>query len=397
MFEFISNIFSKSNRAQEQISNQEGHSISTTSQQYGISKAYSDFEVVQNGVAMVVGACCEFDIDIKDSKKLSEGIPSIRKGKLHSLLNHKPNEHQDIQTFRSQIFMDYILEGNIFLYWDGAFLYHLPASSVVIEPDPKTYVKKYVYNNVEQFLPEEIIHIQDPGMSSIYRGTSRLHSAARSIEILSKMRDFQSNFFKNGCVPGLVLETDNNLGQAAKQRTIEHWMKQYNPVNGAKRPIILDNGLKLKAVSDTKFTDLDFEESSSAYERKILKALGIPPILMDGGNNANIAPNLRLFYLETILPIVRRYSAALERFFGFDLDVVTSNVTALQPELKEIASFYSTLVNAGIITSDEARIELRYPPKGGDNDKIRIPANIAGSASNPSEGGKPAASDITEN
>ena len=41
-------------------------------------------------------------------------------------------------------------------------------------------------------------------------------------------------------------------------------------------------------------------------EKIILKALGIPPILMDSGNNANIRPNMRLYYLETILPIVRK-------------------------------------------------------------------------------------------
>ena len=47
--------------------------------------------------------------------------------------------------------------------------------------------------------------------------------------------------------------------------------------------------------------------------------MGVPPILMDGGNNANIRPNHRLYYLETVLPIVRKIGFALERFFGFSL------------------------------------------------------------------------------
>ena len=34
--------------------------------------------------------------------------------------------------------------------------------------------------------------------------------------------------------------------------------------------------------------------------------MGVPPILMDGGNNANIRPNHRLYYLETVLPIVKK-------------------------------------------------------------------------------------------
>jgi phage portal protein BeeE len=133
---------------------------------------------------------------------------------------------------------------------------------------------------------------------------------------------------------------------------------------------------------------MDFDAAIRTHSDRVLSALGVPPILLSGGNNANISPNLRLFYLETVLPIVRRYTSAIERFFGYDVDAVTSNVSALQPELKDIASYHATLVNGGIISPNEARVELRYPPNTGHDD-LRIPANIAGSASNPSVGGRP--------
>jgi HK97 family phage portal protein len=385
----ISNIFSKANPAQEEIARTEGTNVGSN-QARTIENSYNEFEVVQNGVSMLVSACSEFDIDIKKDKKVVDGVvKNLKVAKLNQLLNYAPNPYQDIQAFRAQVFMDFILEGNIFLYWDGLHLYHLPAKNVIIVPDAKTYVSKYTYNNKTDFKPEEIIHVQDPGMDSIYRGTSRLQSALRSTSVLTKMRDFQDNFFGNGCVPGLVFETDNTLGEVAKDRTISRWMKHYNPKNGAKKPMILDSGLKLKSVMENKLSDLDFQSSTELYERKILKALGIPPILMDGGNNANIAPNLKLFYLNTVLPIVRKYTAALERFFGFDLEPITGTVSALQPELKETAGYYTSLVNGGIITPDEARVELRYEPKGGDSENIRVPANIAGSATNPDQGGKP--------
>jgi phage portal protein BeeE len=119
-----------------------------------------------------------------------------------------------------------------------------------------------------------------------------------------------------------------------------------------------------------------------------MTAIGVPPILLQGGNNANIAPNLRLFYLETVLPIVKLYISAVERYFGYDVEAITSTVSALQPELKDIATYHQTLVNGGVITPNEARTELRYAKiEGGDT--IRVPANIAGSAANPSQGGRP--------
>jgi hypothetical protein len=152
--------------------------------------------------------------------------------------------------------------------------------------------------------------------------------------------------------------------------------------------MILDSGLKPSPISSATFQEMDFDTSIKTHDTKVLKALGVPPVLLDGGNNANISPNLRLFYLETIMPIVLKYVSALERYFGYDIAPITSNVSALQPDMKDVATYHSTLVNAGILTPNEARIELRYDKKPGA-DEIRIPANIAGSASNPSEGGAP--------
>jgi phage portal protein BeeE len=102
-----------------------------------------------------------------------------------------------------------------------------------------------------------------------------------------------------------------------------------------------------------------------------------------------------MYYLETILPIVRKINFAFERFFGFDLREDISNVPALQPELRDQAAYYSTLVNTGIITPNEARESLRMEALDG-LDEVRIPANIAGSAANPEEGGRPPEEDENE-
>jgi hypothetical protein len=116
--------------------------------------------------------------------------------------------------------------------------------------------------------------------------------------------------------------------------------------------------------------------------------LGVPQILLDGGNNANISPNLRLFYLETVLPINRSFVSAVERYFGYDIEPITSSVSALQPELKDVAAYLTSLVNGGVLSPNEARVELRYEKLAG-HDEIRIPANIAGSAVDSSQGGAP--------
>lgn len=376
----------KLNPAQEYISREQGVFINTDSA-LTYNQAFEKLETVNRGVNMIVSGCSSLDYDIKD-KKMDGRVNGVRQKTIAQLLNYAPNPYQSAQDFRNNIFTDFLLEGNIFIYWDGVHLYHLPATRVQIETDPKTFVAAYRYNMTTVFKPDEIIHIKDLAAISIYRGTSRLISADRNIKILYKMQTFQEQFFENGAVAGLILTSDNTLSQVAKDRTIANWSAKYSPKNGARRPMILDSGLKpAPGISDS-FQEMDFDTSIKTHDSKILKSLGVPPILLDGGNNANIAPNLRLFYLETILPILNKFSSGVERFFGYDIEPITTSVSALQPELKDVAAYHSTLVNAGIISPNEARQELRYETKPG-NDDLRIPANIAGSAANPSQGGAP--------
>lgn len=202
------------------------------------------------------------------------------------------------------------------------------------------------------------------------------------------MRDFQDNFFKNGAVPGLVLKSPNTLSEKIKERMIQSWTARYRPDAGGRRPLILDGGIEIDSVSNVNFKELDFQAAIEENEKIILKALGVPPLMLDSGNNANIRPNMRMYYLETILPIVRKMNFALERYFGFLLAEDISDIPALQPELRDQSQYYTSLVNAGIISPNEARGSLGFDAVEGYDD-LRVPANIAGSAVNPDEGGRP--------
>jgi len=380
----------KFNRAQPQIALEAGTDVSTTAQPI-YEQAFERVEAVNRGVSMIVQAAASLDYDVKSSLS-SSVVAGTRAKQLNNLLNYRPNPYQSAQDFRKNIFTDLILEGNAFIYYDGAFLYHLPAQQVDIETDEKTFISGYSYSNSSiKFSVDEVFGVHDTSSKSIYRGTSRLAAARQSIETIYSMQQLQKNFFDNGAVFGVVFGTDNTLSQAAKEKTIQHWMQKYNPKLGTRRPVILDSGLKPMPLAQTNFRDMDFDAAMRTHQEKILLALGVPPILLHGGNNANISPNLRLFYLETVLPVVRKYVSAIERFFGYDVEPITSSVSALQPELKDIAQYHSTLVNSGIITPNEARAALRFGAIEG-NDALRVPANIAGSAANPAQGGRPSES-----
>ena len=379
----------KENPAQVLISRDEGITINTREVVTNYRNAYEQLEVVNRAVNMIVDDVAEIPFDVGEKiLGMSPIKKELRRTRVELLLNKEPNPFQDVNAFKRNLVIDLLIDGNIFIYFDGRHLYHLPAQHMTIYTDEDTYVEKYQYDSSIDYKPSEIIHIKENSFNSIYRGVPRLKPAFRTMQLLGSMRRFQDNFFKNGAVPGLVLKSPNTLSEKIKERMLQAWVARYNPQSGGRRPLFLDGGLEVENLTEINFKSLDFQEGIAANEKIILKALGIPPILLDGGNNANIRPNHRLYYLETILPIINKIAYAFERYFGFKLDENVSGIPALQPELRDQASYYATLVNTGIMSPNEAREALRLESIDGF-DTPRIPANIAGSSANPEEGGRP--------
>lgn len=379
----------KLNPGQSDIVDSQGESFSS-SNTTSYRKAFDNIEVVNRGVSLIVDCASEVLIDIGDKLDVEVEYKYIRPKKLETILNFKPNPYISSDVFRRNIYIDLIIEGNAFIYFDGSYLYNLPACDVEIHADRKTFIKSYKYLDTE-YLPEEIIHIRDNSAKSIYRGESRLSSAKISINTLTQIAEYHRTFFENNAVPGLVITTENVLSEKVKERILAKWMQNYRPRAGGRKPMILDGGFEIKPIIEKQETD--FSTTYELHEKKVLKALGVPPILLDSGNNANIAPNLKLFYINTILPLVMKVISSLELFFGYDLKPITQNVLALRPELRDLGAYLTAITNAGIITRNEAREDIRRPPRAeAEADRIIIPANVAGSASNPTTGGKPAQS-----
>ena len=388
-YDFLLGRTEKENPAQYVISRDEGLTIDTREKVLNYRNAYETLEIVNRAVNMIVDDSSEIPFDVGEKiQGISPIKKDVRRTRVDLLLNKEPNPFQDVSTFKRNLLVDLMIDGNIFVYFDGRHLYHLPADHMTIYSDDNTYVEKYTYDHSIDYKPSEIIHIKENSFNSIYRGVPRLKPALRTMQLLSSMRKFQDNFFKNGAIPGLVLKSPNTLSEKIKERMLQAWVARYNPQSGGRRPLFLDGGLEVEDLTEINFKELDFQEGIASNEKIILKALGVPPILMDSGNNANLRPNHRLYYLETILPIINKIAYAFERYFGFKLDEDVTGIPALQPELRDQASYFATLVNTGIMTPNEAREALRLEEIEGF-DTPRVPANIAGSASNPEEGGRP--------
>ncbi|ASU01598.1 portal protein [Bacteriophage T5-like saus47N] len=231
------------------------------------------------------------------------------------------------------------------------------------------------------------------GTNSQISGQSRVATVIDSLEKRSKMLNFKEKFLDNGTVIGLILETDEILNKKLRERKQEELQLDYNPSTGQSSVLILDGGMKAKPYSQiSSFKDLDFKEDIEGFNKSICLAFGVPQVLLDGGNNANIRPNIELFYYMTIIPMLNKLTSSLTFFFGYKITPNTKEVAALTPDKEAEAKHLTSLVNNGIMTGNEARLELNLEPLDDEQmDRIRIPANVAGSATGVSgqEGGRP--------
>lgn len=386
----VSDTYEKLNPGQSEIVDNQGEIFSSGVNVVSHRSAYQKIEIVNRGVNLIVDNCSAILIDVGDTLDLDSGVKYMRPKKLNTLLNFRPNPYMSADVFKRNIFIDLLLEGNAFIYFDGSYLYNIPAVDMEIVADRTTFIREYKYND-QVYKPDEIIHIRDNSATSIFRGESRLSSAKVSINTLHQIAKYQENFFENSLIPGLVLKTKNVLSKKVKDRILAEWIHNYRPRNGGRKPIILDGEFELDTIMKAgTYAEIDFMQTVKLQENNVMKALGIPSILMEGGNNANIAPNLRLFYISTILPLVNKLVAGLEIYFSYDLKPVLQDVLALRPELRDLGQYLTSITNAGIITRNEARDEIRYPPHDEDfADSLVLPANVAGSAQDPLVGGKP--------
>jgi HK97 family phage portal protein len=389
----------KLNPAQPSIASLEPYAAPETIVDF--EQAYREIEIVHRSIEMAINAMTEVPLIVEG------GTPSK---KVNKILNLRPNPFEDRARLFRRAFLDFHLDGNTFFYYDGSDLYLLPANDVEVVPDEKTFVSHYNYLITNQqtadfygfnkqttkaqaivFQPEEIIHVMNENEESIFRGTSKLKPIKRLLEVYYYLINFQRQFFKNNAVPGFVLTTDSILSKRVKERLLESWRSSYTTIfDNARNPAILDGGLKIDQFSNVKFDELDFENSVERVQQDIAKALGVPYVLMKSGNNANIDANQKLFYSHTILPMLNQFCSAFKHFFnnGVEIRPDKMSIPALNPDQRTQAVYYSTLVNTGIITPNEARQGLRYDELDGQGD-IRVPQNITGSAVDASQGGRP--------
>lgn len=393
----------KKNPVQSDIKDRDSEAQTQTINKRTPAQQYEKDPVFNRCINILVDNSAEVIFTVQ--KKLN--ITPIGKGAftptvLDVLLSKKPNLYQDANSFWRLLFTDYWMSGRAFAIWDGSQLYHIPENEITVVAGKVNIVDHYMFGD-RRLSIDEVLFIKDNSFkagvgASAISANSRYKAAENDIVRKDKLSSFKERYIDNGTMLGLILETESVLSKSFKDKLLDTININFNARNGKfmNSAIILDGGLKAKNTAQIDMGQLGINEDKKAHNEAICTQLGVPPILLEGGNNANIRPNIDLMFSLTILPNLKKFASQLSAFFGYSFELTTSDVFALSPDTQKEADRITKLVNNGLITADEGRTMLGLKAlKLPETTEIRVPQNIAGSQTGVSgqEGGKPSNED----
>ena len=296
----------------------------------------------------------------------------------HPLLDllGQPNPAQGGRELIETIVSFLLVAGNSYI--EVSSLEETPRELVPLRPDrmqvipgAKGWVESYRYsvNGAFATLPaENVLHLKLFNPLDDYYGLSPLEAAARSLDTHNAASAWNKAMLDNAARPSGALVFSGGDGQLSPdqfERLKSELEQNFQSAANAGRPMVLEGGLDWKEMGFSP-KDMDFINSKNNAAREIALAFGVPPMLLGipGDNTfSNYAEANRVFWRQSVIPILRRVMDALSRFVGSQfedglrLDLDLDQVEALSHDRDALW----TRVNAATFLTDaEKRAAVGY-------------------------------------
>jgi HK97 family phage portal protein len=254
-----------------------------------------------------------------------------------------------------------------------------------IEGDFRKPIIGYRYTEKEEILfrEDEIIHFYNPSLERYFDSFSAANVLAEYIDLNNASVTWNKNVATGGGIPPLIAKGEGlSAEQAEKLR--DSWQQQ-SGANNSHRLKIMSENLTLEKMSITPH-DAEWSNAIMQSMRVIFMTLNVSSSLMnDAGNKTynNVHDSRKALYQECAIPLARKLYSAMNRKLSNmykDSPMIiadTDNIDVIQEDKKLQATRLVSLVKEGLMTQNEARIELRLPVSQDDSADLLIRSSIA--------------------
>lgn len=303
----------------------------------------------------------------------------VREHPLEALMA-RPNPRETGAELFEALYGHLMLSGNAYaecITQEGrpAELYVLRPDHVSVVAGPDGWPEAYDYTiggRVTRLTAGEgeaspILHLRQFDPLDDVNGHAPLISAQVAIEMHEAASRWNKALLDNSARPSgaLIYGSSDNLSEDQFDRLKSELEAAFQGAGNAGRPILLEGGLEWRSLSLSP-KDMDFQEARNAAAREIALAFGVPPLLLGipGDNtHANYAEANRAFWRMTILPMLRRVTAAFAQWMqphfreklhlAPDLD----GIEALGAEREAL---WRRVLSADVLDENEKRAALGY-------------------------------------
>jgi len=200
------------------------------------------------------------------------------------------------------------------------FIFPLMPELVTPIPDERDYVSGYNYQIGDKTFKidkEFIVHHKTYNPRSDILGISTIHAARAAADADTLAREYNQEFFLNGAMPGVILETPKNVTPEDQKRLRESWDENNAGRKRRFNTVVASGGLKIHQFSTTQ-KDMEFLEQRKFSRDEILAIFKVPPPIlgiMETMTFASAKTANFVFVLRTIRPKMKRFVSTLNELY----------------------------------------------------------------------------------
>lgn len=372
----ISNIFKRDvNSAKNEQAAEQGFAASVLFGQYRLDNSATSLSAFFAARELISNSIAQLPIQVKYDNELRPDH------KLNYVFNNNLISKFNLMK---QLVQDVIDWGDAVCYIERAqdgsptSLIYCPRGTYTIEYDENSRKLQYKIHNIKPsyIQPSDVIHLFKNAQANGIQGRS-LTGYANAILNLAKATDkAASNYYSSGCALTGAL-TIKGSRKDSKEKARQAFADVHSGSNSSGL-VILDDDMNYQPLSSNA-NDSQMLETRLFNVSEIARFFNINPVLLGdlskSSYNTIEAANIE-FVTHTLMPYISMIECEFNRKLvgekdnGFSIDL--DETYLIRGDKNSTASYYKTLVEAGIITRNEARRQLGLNSLDG-LDEIIIP------------------------
>jgi len=356
-----------------------------------VATVFACVRVIGEGIAQVPLKLMRGSADGK-TRLLAKGHP------LYDILASRPNAWQTSFEYREMLAMHAVLCGNAFSFINrssrGAVMELIPFDpgcvTVARADDFSLSYEVRAQNGDTQLFPAAAIwHVRGPSWNS-WMGLEVMQLAREAIGLSMATEEQQARLQKNGVRPAGIYSVDGTL-KADQYESLKAWIeKEMGGLENTGKPMLLDRAAKWL---NTSMSGVDAQtlETRRYQVEEVCRFFRVNPIMVGAESKNTTYASAEQMFLAHVIHCLAPWYSRLEQSIEANLLTADERAAGYYPNFVEEGLLRGSAettkdvllgyVNGGLMTANEGRAALDMNPDGDpSSDKLRIPANITGTA-----------------